>query len=90
MKTIAEKHQTFSDIEKNVPDLNSRMLSLRLSELENRWLIERTVSTEKPVKIRYTLSATWSSFSVILKKLCQRIQKNYKSSTCPIVSKPIA
>ncbi len=52
-----EKKLRFSDISDRLPDINSRILSERLGELEAEGLIVRTVEDTKPVTISYTITA---------------------------------
>ncbi len=47
---------TFSSIGKNVPGINSRMLSERLGDMQEYGIIDRKIISEKPVKIRYGLT----------------------------------
>lgn|SRR5690625_1172312 len=46
----------FSDFKAQIPDLSDRLLSERLSELEELGVINRTVHDCKPVKIEYELT----------------------------------
>ncbi len=46
----------FSDILEMLPQINSRILSQRLSELEKEGLITRTVSGHKPITIMYAIT----------------------------------
>lgn len=47
---------TFSSIQKNVAGINSRMLSERLTDMQEYGIVDRRVLSEKPVKIRYVLT----------------------------------
>ncbi len=46
----------FNELLKNVPGINSRMLSLRLGELQSYGLVGRTVTTNPSVRIKYALT----------------------------------
>lgn len=46
----------FSDFKAQVPDLSDRLLSERLSELEELGVISRVVHDSKPVRIEYQLT----------------------------------
>jgi DNA-binding HxlR family transcriptional regulator len=46
----------FGEISQAVPELSDRMLSERLRELEARGVVERHVSSEPPVRVRYRLT----------------------------------
>jgi len=47
---------SFSDLERAVPDLSSRMLSLRIKELEAEGLVNRSVAAGPPVRVSYCLT----------------------------------
>ena len=46
----------FSRLMKTVEGINSRMLSLRLKELQKNGIIERKIVAEQPVRIEYQLT----------------------------------
>lgn len=46
----------YADIRSQIPDINDRMLSERLKELEREGLAERRVIPETPVKVEYELT----------------------------------
>ena len=52
----AHKHMRFSEILETLPQLNSRILSERLTEMENEGLVHRTVEDSKPILIRYHIT----------------------------------
>jgi len=54
--TLLDGHKKFSEIEKFIPGLSSRMLAERLKELEKLDIIQKTVYPETPVRIEYQLS----------------------------------
>lgn len=47
---------TFSAIQKNASGINSRMLSERLTDMQEYGVIDRKIVCEKPVRIRYSLT----------------------------------
>jgi DNA-binding HxlR family transcriptional regulator len=49
-------HQRFSEIERGVPGITSRMLARELKEMEMNKLITRTVYAETPVRIEYEIT----------------------------------
>lgn len=51
-----EKRLHFSDILARLPELNSRVLSERLSEFEQEGLINRIVTDSKPISITYVVT----------------------------------
>lgn len=59
----------FGEIESAIPDLSSRMLSLRLKEYEQEGLIEREVIPETPVRIEYRLTAKGRALAPVVEAL---------------------
>lgn len=54
---LARGAERFSDITASIRDLSSRMLALRLRELEQAGLIDRVILHTMPVSVRYQLTA---------------------------------
>lgn len=50
--------QGFSGLKGSISDVSSKMLSEGLSDLEELGLIERTITSEKPVRVEYELTPT--------------------------------
>ncbi len=46
----------FSEIAQAIPELSDRLLSERMKELEARGMVQRTVISGPPVRVRYELS----------------------------------
>ena len=46
----------YSDFEEHIPEINSRALSQRLSDLEKGGFIKRVVGKSKPVQVHYELT----------------------------------
>ncbi len=46
----------FATLRDAIPDITDRMLSERLQELEQEGIVERTVVTETPVRVEYSLT----------------------------------
>ena len=46
----------YSDIHKYLPDINTRTLSKRLSELEELGMVNREVKTGRPIRVYYELT----------------------------------
>lgn len=78
IRTIAEGEQTFTGIKEKLGGLNSKILTDRLDELEEKWYIIRDVVTTKPIKIRYWLSKMWTELSKQLLLLADRANVNIK------------
>ena len=56
LKTMHNGRDTFTSIKQEIGDINQKILSSRLSELEAVGFISREVIQAKPIKIRYTLT----------------------------------
>lgn len=67
----------FNGLLKNVPGINSRMLSLRLEELEKYGLIGRTVSTQRPLRINYSLTELGSDTIPVMFAAAEFSMKNF-------------
>ncbi len=46
----------FSEVAQAIPELSDRLLSERMKELEGRGIVERTVISGPPLRVRYELS----------------------------------
>lgn len=56
IRTLLSGSKRFSDIQKIIPSLSSRMLTERFKELEEHGIIIRDVYPEMPVRIEYSLT----------------------------------
>lgn len=56
----------FSEIEKDIPKINPRMLSKELRDLEANGIITRTVYDTVPVTVEYQLTKSGHSFRQVL------------------------
>ena len=57
IQMLFRKPARFAELRHAIPDINDRMLSERLQELEEEGLVVRTVIPETPVRVEYQLSA---------------------------------
>ena len=72
LRCIADhKTMRFSEIQEALPEINSRMLSERLSELEQEGFIERTVIDEKPICIEYSITEKGADMRSVFKCFCK-------------------
>ena len=78
VKTIGEWESTFTWIKEKLGDLNSKILTDRLDELENKWYILRDIVSTKPIKIRYTLTKFGEELLVHIWVMAKRAGKNDK------------
>lgn len=60
----------FAELRGRVGTIGDRMLSVRLKELEARGLVSRRVEPGPPVRVRYALTPSGSSFGVVASALC--------------------
>ena len=69
IKTLQDHwEQSFSQLQSAMSSINSRILTERLDEGIAQWFIIRTVSTQKPLKIRYNLTHKWHK---LWTKICE-------------------
>jgi len=54
--TLLKSDMRFGEIQKALPDINSRTLTIRLKELEERGLVNRIQYTQIPPKVVYSLT----------------------------------
>lgn len=62
LKSIDEWANSFSQIKKEIWNVNSKIISQRLDEMQEEKFIKREIVSEKPIKIRYSLTDKWQSF----------------------------
>lgn len=69
----------FGQLQRLVPDITQRMLTLQLREMESDGLVKRVVYQEVPPKVEYSLTPLGESLSPIIS--CMKIWgRNYKES----------
>ncbi len=56
----------FSELEREIPKINPRMLSKELRDLEHNGIVTRTVHDTIPVTVEYELTASGQSFKKVL------------------------
>jgi DNA-binding HxlR family transcriptional regulator len=56
--TLHGQRMRFTELQKRVPGVSQRMLTLTLRHLERDGLVERTVFAEVPPRVEYELTAT--------------------------------
>jgi len=67
----------FSEFIKANPQISTKMLSLRLKELQESGLIKKNVVSTTPVKIEYSLKGKGKALNRILFQLAEFSLKNY-------------
>lgn len=63
MKSINEWCMSYSDIEKNLEMINPRILSSRLTEMQDFGFLEKKIISKSPLKAVYCLTEKWKSFT---------------------------
>ncbi|MCA6364784.1 MAG: helix-turn-helix transcriptional regulator [Bacteroidetes bacterium] len=66
MGALSVGKKRFSEIEREIPGINPRMLSKELRELEVNGMVNRTVYDSFPVTIEYSLTPSGISFKRVL------------------------
>lgn len=56
IQDLLDSPRRFREILTDIGDINDKMLSLRLKELERLGLIQRTVYPEAPIRVEYSLT----------------------------------
>lgn len=54
--SLSHGHRRFTEIERSIPKLSSKVLAQALKDLEENKLIKRTVYDDYPVSITYTMT----------------------------------
>lgn len=69
LKALLERDRCFAELERAVPSLSSRMLALRMRELEASGVVSRSVSPSPPVRVSYALTEKGRALEPVLKGL---------------------
>lgn len=76
LRALSEnKHMRFSDFQQAIPDINTRMLSERLSELEQEGLITKKAMDGKPNTVEYVITEKGADLRKVFKALCDWTKK---------------
>jgi DNA-binding HxlR family transcriptional regulator len=67
----------FNEIQRNTTGINPRMLSLRLKELEDHGIVERSVVAGTPDKVRYSLTAPGRETIPVMFAMARFSMKNF-------------
>lgn len=68
---IFEGEHRYNELQKKIPGITRRMLSLQLKDLENDGLIERHVIQEKPLMVSYHITDYGHSLKPVIQMLHQ-------------------
>jgi DNA-binding HxlR family transcriptional regulator len=77
IRDIFRGKKRFSDFMKTNPKISTKMLSLRLKELQESGIIKKSVVSTTPVKIEYTLTKKGKNLNRILFQLAEFSLNNY-------------
>jgi DNA-binding HxlR family transcriptional regulator len=77
IRDIFRGKKRFSEFIKTNPQISTKMLSLRLKELQESGLIKKSVVSTTPVKIEYSLTRRGKALNRILFQLAEFSLKNY-------------
>ena len=61
----------YGELEKEIPKINSRMLSKQLRDLESNGIVTRTVYDTIPVSVEYELTKTGRSFEKVVNAMLE-------------------
>ncbi len=81
LKLIGEWYDTFTSLKASLNELNSSILTQRLDELVQEWVVDRKVVSEKPRAIRYSLTHAWEEILKALKPLDKISEKIFGKKT---------
>ena len=60
----------FNELQRNLGNITTKTLTEQLRELEDKKIIKRTIYSEIPPKVEYSLTDIGSSIEPVLKTLC--------------------
>lgn len=62
-------HSSYNNILKTISGLNSKILSERLKNLEDQGIVKRTIVSDRPVKIEYSLTKKGEKIQSLFEKI---------------------
>ncbi|MEV5029997.1 winged helix-turn-helix transcriptional regulator [Paenibacillus sp. LPE1-1-1.1] len=69
LQLISNGTMRFSELQKAIPDINKRMLTQQLRELEYQDIVHREVYNQIPPKVEYSISEYGKGLSTVLQVL---------------------
>ncbi|SEN50311.1 helix-turn-helix domain-containing protein [Paenibacillus sp. OV219] len=69
LQLIANDTMRFSELQKAIPDINKRMLTQQLRELEHHDIVRREVYNQIPPRVEYSISEYGKGLSTVLQVL---------------------
>ena len=61
----------FNDLKEEVDGISSKVLSDSLEDLESKQLVDRTIVSEKPVRVEYSLTARGASLEPVITAMAE-------------------
>lgn len=69
LQLISNGIMRFGELQKAIPDINKKMLTQQLRELEHNNIVHREVYNQIPPKVEYSISEYGKGLSTVLKAL---------------------
>lgn len=69
ISALSESECRFCDMRDMIPSMSDRLLTERLKELEANGIIERQVTTDRPLQVKYTLTKKGQDLVPILESI---------------------
>lgn len=71
LRELCEGTKRFGEIEKNLPGISSKTLSIRLKELEKHGIVKKKIYPVVPLKVEYSLTPKGSALKQIILSMHQ-------------------
>ena len=85
---LSGEPHTFSELGAAIDDVSNKMLSDSLSTLEDEGLVDREVVSEKPVRVRYTLTQRGRDLEAVLDPMLRWGRDHLGDSTVDRLQEP--
>ncbi|MFX1567915.1 MAG: winged helix-turn-helix transcriptional regulator [Promethearchaeota archaeon] len=77
IRDLFKGKRRFSEFLKENPQISTKMLSLRLTELQDSGLIEKNVVSTTPIRVEYSLTSKGKALNKVLFQLAEFSLNNY-------------
>ncbi|TDQ38386.1 winged helix-turn-helix transcriptional regulator [Aureibacillus halotolerans] len=77
---LSEQTYRFNELEKLMPDITQKMLTMQLKAMETDGLVKREVYAVVPPKVEYSLTDVGQRLAQLLNQLCE-FGEDYMTST---------
>ncbi|WES66019.1 helix-turn-helix domain-containing protein [Microbacter sp. GSS18] len=75
--TLGQERRRFTELQRHIPGISQRMLTLTLRQLERDGLITRTVHAEVPPRVEYELTALGGTLIALAMELADWAIQNH-------------